>query len=265
MRKHHLAILGLDERATEREIKKRYRLLVKKYHPDVNSDPDAAEKFLAVDNAYEYLTRNSDFVQEVIDYNNHLKEEIKARQERIKKARERAWKKKQEERRQQAALLKTLGLGVTFLGILNIIFLIDMCLPKKEITEELLIVQHVTPDLFKKHKPNYKTSTDASHERYFKFIMKNHKIIISDKSVLPTTPNVRLKISSLLRFSTAVSYDGRTIPVFYSLYRIFDFVIYAMIVAAGMFFYFEQKFEFRFGLTALIFVLALTQLVVFMT
>lgn len=32
--REHWDILGLDEQATEREVKERYRLLVKQWHPD---------------------------------------------------------------------------------------------------------------------------------------------------------------------------------------------------------------------------------------
>lgn len=46
--------LGLENDATEREIKLAYLKLAKKLHPDVNKeDPHANEKFLNVRNAYE--------------------------------------------------------------------------------------------------------------------------------------------------------------------------------------------------------------------
>ncbi|KAK7712054.1 DnaJ-related protein scj1 [Botryosphaeria dothidea] len=49
-------LLGLDKGASDREIKKAYRTLSKKYHPDKNPDnKDAQEKFVAVAEAYEAL------------------------------------------------------------------------------------------------------------------------------------------------------------------------------------------------------------------
>ena len=48
--------LGLSDNATEAEIKKAYRKLARQYHPDVNKDPDAEDKFKEVNAAYEVLS-----------------------------------------------------------------------------------------------------------------------------------------------------------------------------------------------------------------
>lgn len=48
-------ILGVEKNATEDQIKKQYRLLARKYHPDVSKEKDAEEKFKQVKEAYEVL------------------------------------------------------------------------------------------------------------------------------------------------------------------------------------------------------------------
>ena len=48
--------LGLSEGASLSDIKRAYRNLAKKYHPDINSAPLAREKFIAITEAYECLT-----------------------------------------------------------------------------------------------------------------------------------------------------------------------------------------------------------------
>lgn len=48
-------ILGVDKSASADEIKKAYRKLARKYHPDINKDPGAEEKFKEINGAYEVL------------------------------------------------------------------------------------------------------------------------------------------------------------------------------------------------------------------
>ncbi len=52
---HYFAILGLNPGASETEIKKAYRRLARKYHPDVSTLPDAEERFLEITEAYDRL------------------------------------------------------------------------------------------------------------------------------------------------------------------------------------------------------------------
>lgn len=49
-------ILGIPKDATEEQIKKAYRSLSLKYHPDRNSDPEASDKFKQINEANEILS-----------------------------------------------------------------------------------------------------------------------------------------------------------------------------------------------------------------
>lgn len=53
--KNYYEILGLDKKASEADIKKAYRKLVRQYHPDVSDDPNADSKMGEINNAYETL------------------------------------------------------------------------------------------------------------------------------------------------------------------------------------------------------------------
>ena len=53
--KDYYAILGVDRRASADEIKKAYRKLAQKHHPDVNKEPGAEERFKDIAEAYQAL------------------------------------------------------------------------------------------------------------------------------------------------------------------------------------------------------------------
>lgn len=56
MSKSLYATLEVSENASPEEIKKAYRRLARKYHPDVNKEKDAEEKFKEINAAYEILS-----------------------------------------------------------------------------------------------------------------------------------------------------------------------------------------------------------------
>ena len=53
--KDYYAVLGIDRNATQDDVRKAYRNLAKKYHPDVNKSPGSEERYKEINEAYEVL------------------------------------------------------------------------------------------------------------------------------------------------------------------------------------------------------------------
>lgn len=56
MPRDYYDILGVNRSADKEEIKRAYRRLARKYHPDVNKEPGAEERFKEINRAYEVLS-----------------------------------------------------------------------------------------------------------------------------------------------------------------------------------------------------------------
>lgn len=136
-------ILGLPPSASNEEVRKKYRQLVMKYHPDRNSSPHAEEMFIQLTEAYSELIDKAPIAKK----GTIIKTAEQEREERIVVARERYAAQVQREQRENEAYFEQLTRGIkwkiirfsTVLGIiLSFMMLLDLVLPhhleKDEVT-----------------------------------------------------------------------------------------------------------------------------------
>ncbi len=55
-KRDYYEVLGISKDASDADIKKAYRKMAKKYHPDINKEPGAEDKFKEINEAYEVLS-----------------------------------------------------------------------------------------------------------------------------------------------------------------------------------------------------------------
>lgn len=150
---HYFNVLGLPFGASEQLIKKRYKELAKKYHPDRNPSPDANKRFIEINEAYIYLMS-----KDKIQFKSP-EEHQKERDEEIQKAyKEKAWKyareKKIRDEEELQAFYHSLRKGrmwfafktVTIIcAIILVAMTVDYFLPSQEIPE---VVEEYSDDIY---------------------------------------------------------------------------------------------------------------------
>ncbi|CAH8380973.1 unnamed protein product [Eruca vesicaria subsp. sativa] len=78
---NHYVVLGIARNATQADVKRAYRLLARKFHPDVNKDPKAGERFKSIRCSYEVLSNEATRTQ----YDRALKHQENVRFSRVKR------------------------------------------------------------------------------------------------------------------------------------------------------------------------------------
>jgi hypothetical protein len=137
-----LAKLGLSPGANEEAIRKAYRRLARKYHPDINPAPNAQELFIEIQEAYDYLTRiknqgpsTGETAEPGVDLKTRMRQAQRRKEatERQRKMRKQAFYHvlKQSRTWSYYRYLSFIGLGIAF------ILLLDQVLPGHIVTDQL--------------------------------------------------------------------------------------------------------------------------------
>ncbi|MFY0688006.1 MAG: J domain-containing protein [Cyclobacteriaceae bacterium] len=141
MQNQYLDILELQPGASKSEVKKAYRRLSKRYHPDVSKDPHAKERFIEISEAYQFLTQVGPAPnQEPITYN--YDPQVDHFEEARRSARQKAYQRAREVERMQNELIKRILRGFDWLGYLMLVFnfllAVDYLMPWNDVQQKIV-------------------------------------------------------------------------------------------------------------------------------
>jgi len=146
MKNRYLEILELQPGATEAVIKKAYRRLSKKYHPDISKVPNAKQKFIEITEAYDFLlevgpTPHNETIG--YDFNPEAKEFEKRREWARRRAEREAAEREKNSIRVDNFLRKGNWLALAF----AVLFVFDLILPSRQVTVTItdIYVSNETP------------------------------------------------------------------------------------------------------------------------
>ncbi|MFM6933874.1 MAG: J domain-containing protein [Flavobacteriales bacterium] len=170
MRGSAYKIFGLNPGASEEEIRKRYRSLVKKYHPDVNKEPNAQQTFLSIQDAYEELLKGPEKEPEQVveeDFETHYRAYRSHAQAKFEE-------RKKREETEMNALYEKLQSGhiyllhriIAYVGlVLSLLLFIDNFLPTRL---ENQVVGSYSTDVYQSMNGNFVSlACTNTGERFF--------------------------------------------------------------------------------------------------
>jgi hypothetical protein len=261
MSNRYLVILELQPGATKEEVKKAYRRLSKIYHPDISKDENAKEKFIEINEAYEFLTKvgptphyesiNYDYNPEVDEY-----------EERRRQARARARKKAEDAAKLQEELTRKIIHGfnyvVIFIFLFNLLLTMDVLLPR---------VQH-------QQKMEHKESIPSGSRRGGRSSITNGKLVFTDFSMIfkkGKIPNISIG-ESVIIFATPIFQKPMEVVIkeesylqSYNIFKVFGIVIPFTLLICALYFYKAKTLESKLSYAVVLTFLIAFQLFVFVT
>ena len=195
--------MGLPHGSPLDDVKKRFRELALKYHPDVNDDPEAKEKFLNYLKAYQYLLNEGDQLADM--YSSYKQksyqerpvadavDEFEARQKAREKMRQRAREYAEAHKKEAEEIEKRVFTKLTSGWPWNLVRL--------SAAISCIFALAIFVDFW---LPEIQTGTTVKAKVYYKYFQRN-TVIYDDQSTVDVPENVHLRIASgdtfLLNFS----------------------------------------------------------------
>jgi hypothetical protein len=241
MRGSAYKVFGLDPGASEEEIRKRYRELVKKFHPDVNKDPRAEEKFIEIQAAYEQLLHGYEepaeietpteptFQEEYTAYREHARQQFQARKKKEAEELEKLYV------RLQTGPIHLLHRCIAFVSVIVLLVLcLDLLLPTQRVSA---VITSYSTDVYQSMNGNLVSLAKTNQgESFFLNAFSNRFFDIN--------PFIEIKKTAILHQSVSVlSYSNeflQEIPIHFSFYWA-QFLLFPFLLVPIAFLIYRKK------------------------
>jgi hypothetical protein len=264
--------LGLAPGASQQEIKKAYRQLVKKYHPDVNKSLKSTGQFIEIHEAYIAITGKQVSAPVHETYDNSSWHDYDEAYEIRRKAWEYVKQQRQErEQDMQDALNKVYKIfnGVLIVAaVFNLLLILDYVLPYQSVEDKFIKVEWMgktenMDDMEAFLKADGAITLYTEVHNYAISVYPNVQLQIADDDTQITRTTLFNKVIK----ATATNYRNEVFlfqPAF-SIYHGFIYLIPAFLV--GSFIYFKLKYENQNKINLLIIIgfIIVTQFYIFFT
>ncbi len=262
MRAYHLSVLGLDESATKADIKSSYRLLSKRYHPDVNKSPDAQEQFIQIKESYEYLTKTPVYDEPRIYYDQAQAERERWRAEYRRRVREKIIEKRRLQREliiKMVSWFKPVAIGIL---IFNSLLVVDFVLPFRNHEQKIEGINRVY------ETAGYKTGNRRAVYRYDEMLFNDFIMRFDRGEVIDLDHYDKAIVQATIIFSrpmyAIITVDGKAErhKQIYNIYFVFGFLIPIMIAIAVLFLKLKKPMQ-KLNASIVLFVFSIIQLLLY--
>jgi hypothetical protein len=254
MTNRYLEILELNPGATKEEVKRAYRRLSKIYHPDISKSEDAKERFIEINEAYNFLSAVGPSPNaEPITYN--YNPEAAAYQNWRKQARARARQKAHEAERLQQALIQQILQGFRaffiFILVFNLLLAVDYLLPLKSYQEKLIKKEMI-------FDAGARSINSRNNHRYDEIEFENFRMRFNKNEImmLALSQDAEVRATRIFKKPIEVTLYVNNIPAvfeqYYNIFKTFGFLI--PIILGAMYAYSYKTETLDHKLTLVIFI-----------
>lgn len=245
--KDYYAILNVRRDASAHEIKRAYRLLAVRYHPDKNSDPAAEQLFKEINEAYEVLgdvherqrydggfsTQQPSWQEPVVQGSRHRDPAYRRKQPRPKVKSE-----KQRMFEMMQVYVPLMTKVVAFALVVSGLFFFDFILPNKVTTERIIQAAVVKTRTSRSSIPQWRIMT---HTGKVVEILYNHAMEFRRGAI------VEVERSRFLGIVLYISNGNTTVRINKSLYGNFSFAPLALFGTAVFGWYYRWRIDYVFN------------------